>query len=113
MHVAFAPLNLVSSAVLVAFHNAPALRCTACCRMPRGGGTCVDDNLRTQGRAKAASSKQQASERCMFMSSESCMFLSVQLAAEAAPVGRAKLTAITRRALDRMQQSAGQGAEMI
>jgi len=49
----------------------------------------------------------------MFMSSESCMFLSVQLAAEAAPVGRAKLTAITRRALDRMQQSAGQGAEMI
>jgi len=36
-----------------------------------------------------------------------------RLAAEAAPVGRAKLTAITRRALDRMQQSAGQGAEMI
>jgi hypothetical protein len=39
--------------------------------------------------------------------------LSVQLAAEAAPVDKEKLTAITRRALNRMQQSAGQGAAMI
>ena len=39
--------------------------------------------------------------------------LPVQLAAEAAPVDKEKLTDITRRALSRMEKSAGQGAAMI
>lgn len=36
-----------------------------------------------------------------------------RLAAAAAPVDKSKLTAITRRALNRMEQSSGEGAEMI